>query len=124
LAYAIWSQQLVVGTWYHYVGVYDGPTVRAYFNGVQVGSAPFAGGAIAPGTGPDINIARDPAFTSAPLFYGALYDVRIYQQALSAAQVLALYQAVTPPAPGTPTPRQSRSLSQAPKYPTMRRPVR
>jgi hypothetical protein len=29
--------------------------------------------------------------------------VRIYKQALSAAQILALYQAVTPPAPATPT---------------------
>jgi hypothetical protein len=29
------SQQLVEGTWYHYVGVYNGATVGAYLNGVQ-----------------------------------------------------------------------------------------
>ena len=95
---ASWSQQLAAGTWYHYVGVYNGATVSAYLNGVQVASAAFAGGAIAAGTGPDINIARNPAYAG-DYFIGAIYDVRIYEQALSAAQVLALYQAVTPPPP-------------------------
>jgi large repetitive protein len=99
---ASWSQQLVEGTWYHYVGVYNGTTVSAYLNGLQVASAAFAGGAIAAGTGPDINIARNPTYAG-DYFIGATYDVRIYEQALSAAQVLALYQAVTPPSPSTPT---------------------
>jgi hypothetical protein len=98
---ASWSQQLVEGTWYHYVGVYDGATVSAYLNGVQVASAAFAGGTIAAGTGPDINIARDSSYTG-DYFVGAIYDVRIYEQALSAAQVQALYQAVTPPPPSGP----------------------
>jgi hypothetical protein len=101
---ASWSQQLVEGTWHHYVGVYNGATVSAYLNGVQVASAAFAGGAIAAGTGPDINIARNPAYTG-DYFNGAIYDVRIYEQALSAAPVLALYQAVTPPPPNGPTGR-------------------
>jgi hypothetical protein len=96
---ASWSQQLVAGTWYHYVGVYNGATVIAYLNGVQVASTGFAGGAIAAGTGPDINIARDPSYAG-DYFVGAIWDVRIYEQALSAAQVLALYQAVTPPPSG------------------------
>jgi hypothetical protein len=99
---ASWSQQLAAGTWYHYVGVYDGATVSAYLNGVQVATASFAGGAIAAGAGPDINIARNPAYAG-DYFIGAISDVRIYKRALLAAQVLALYQAVTPPAPGTPT---------------------
>ena len=99
---ASWSQQLVEGTWYHYVGVYNGATVSAYLDGVQVASAAFAGGAIAAGTGPAINIARNPTYAG-DYFIGAIYDVRIYKQAISAAQVLALYQAVTPPPPSTPT---------------------
>ena len=99
---ASWSQQLVEGTWYHYVGVYNGTTVSAYLNGVQVASTAFAGGAIAAGTGPAINIARNPTYAG-DYFIGAIYDVRIYEQALSAAQVLALYQAVTPPPPSRPT---------------------
>jgi len=100
---ASWSRQLVEGTWYHYAGVYDGATVSVYLNGVPVASAAFAGGAIAAGTGPDINIARNPTYAG-DSFIGALYDVRIYEQALSAAQVLALYQAVTPPPPPPPPP--------------------
>ena len=99
---ASWSQQLVEGTWYHYVGVYNGATVSAYLNGVQVASTAFAGGAIAAGTGPDINIARNPTYAG-DYFIGAIYDVRIYNLALSAAEILALYQAVTPPPPPTPT---------------------
>ena len=95
---ASWSQQLVAGTWYHCVGVYDGATVSAYLNGVQVASAAFAGGAIAAGTGPDINIARNPTY-SGDYFIGAISDVRIYKRGLSAAEVLALYQSVPPPTP-------------------------
>jgi large repetitive protein len=100
---ASWSQQLVAGTWYHYVGVYDGATVSAYLNGVQVASAAFAGGAIAAGTGPDINIACNPAYRG-DYFIGAISDVRIYKRGLSAAEILALYQAVTPPPPLPATP--------------------
>ena len=100
--HASWSQQLVEGTWYHYVGVYDGATVSAYLNGVQVATAAFAGGAIAAGTGPDINIARNPTYAG-DYFIGAISDVRIYKRALSAAEILALYQAVTPPPPSGPT---------------------
>jgi hypothetical protein len=70
---ASWSQQFVEGTWYHYVGVYNGATVSAYLNGVQVASAAFAGGAIAAGTVPDINVARNPAYTG-DYFTGAIYD--------------------------------------------------
>ena len=93
---ASWSQQLVEGTWYHYVGVYNGATVSAYLNGVQVATTAFAGGAIAAGAGPDINIARNPTYAG-DYFIGLIFDVRIYEQALSAAQILALYQAVRPP---------------------------
>ena len=99
---ASWSQQLVEGTWYHYVGVYNGATVSAYLNGVQVASAAFAGGAIAAGAGPDINIARNPT-NGLDFFIGAMSDVRIYKRGLSAAEILALYRSVTPPPPSGPT---------------------
>ena len=95
---ASWSQQLVEGTWYHYVGVYNGATVSAYLNGVQVASTAFAGGAIAAGTGPDINIARNPTYAG-DYFIGAIWDVRIYERALSAAEIQALYQSVPSPTP-------------------------
>ena len=107
---ASWSQQLVEGTWYHYVGVYNGATVSAYLNGVQVASAAFAGGAIAAGAGPDINIARNPT-NGLDSFIGAISDVQIYKRALSAAEILALYQSVTPP--------PTLSLVVAPTAPTI-----
>jgi hypothetical protein len=91
-AQAYWSQQLIKGTWYHYVGTYDGATVRAYLNGAQVAHTAFAGGAIAAGTGPDINVGRDPAYAG-DYFVGSIADVRLYAQALSAAQIMSLYQA-------------------------------
>jgi hypothetical protein len=93
-----WTQQLVGGTWYHYVGVYDGATVKAYINGAQVASTAFAGGAIAAGTGPDINVGRNPTYAG-DYFTGGIYDPQIMGQALSANQVLALYNRTTPPAP-------------------------
>jgi hypothetical protein len=100
---ARWSQQLATGTWYHYVGVYDGATASVYLNGVQVGSIPFAGGAIAAGSGNMISVARNPTYDG-DYFIGAISDVRMYKRALSAAEILALYQAVTPPPPSPATP--------------------
>ena len=96
---AAWSQQLVAGAWYHYAGVYDGNTVSAWLNGAQVASAPFAGGAIAAGTGPDINIARNPAY-GYDWFTGAVADVRVYERALAAADIAALYQGTAPSGAG------------------------
>jgi hypothetical protein len=64
--------------------------VSAYLNGVLVGTAAFAGGGIAARTGRDINVAHNPGYAG-DYFIGAIYDVRIYKQTLSAAQVQALY---------------------------------
>jgi hypothetical protein len=99
---ASWSQQLATGAWHHYAGTYDGATVRAYIDGVQVASTPFAGGAIAL-SGQDINIARNPVY-GGDYFTGTLSDVRMYGRALSASEILALYQAVSPPPPPPPPP--------------------
>ena len=86
---ARWTQQLVAGTWYHYAGVYDGTAVRAYLNGAQVASGVFAGGNIAPGLAPHINVARDPA-VGGTSFIGSIYDVRIFERALSPAEIAAI----------------------------------
>jgi len=50
-----------------------------------VATAAFAGGAIATGTGPDINIACNPTYRG-DYFIGAVSDVRIYKRGLSAAE--------------------------------------
>jgi hypothetical protein len=86
---ASWSKQLSAGTLYHYVGVYDGATVKAYINGTQVASVPFSGNIAAAG---HINVARNPAY-GGDFLTGAIADVRIFKAALSATDVLTLYQA-------------------------------
>ena len=90
---ASWTQQLNQGEYYHYAGVYNGSTVVAYINGVEVGSGTFAGGALS-NSGLDINLGRNPAY-SGDYFQGAIYDARIYKSALTAAQILEIYQSVT-----------------------------
>jgi hypothetical protein len=89
---ASWSKQLTTGTLYHYVGVYDGSTVKAYINGSQVASVPFSGGSIAAGNGPRLSVARNPTYNG-DFFVGAISDVRIYREALSGSDISALYQA-------------------------------
>ena len=91
-----WTQTLTAGSWYCYVGVYDGATAKVYVNGTQVGSMAFAGGALAAGTGPDINIARNGVYNG-DYYSGTLYRVRIYNQALSAGQVVSSCNSTTPP---------------------------
>jgi hypothetical protein len=99
---ASWTKPLATGSWYHYAGTYDGATVCAYIDGVQVASNPYAGGAIAL-SGQDINIARNPVY-GGDYFVGTLSDVRMYGRALSASEILALYQAAPPPSPPAPPP--------------------
>jgi hypothetical protein len=99
---ASWTQQLNTGEYYHYAGVYNGSTVVAYINGVEVGSGTFAGGALS-NSGFDINIGRNPAYAG-DYFEGAIYDARIYESALTATQILEIYQSVTDPPPSPPPP--------------------
>jgi hypothetical protein len=91
---ASWSQQLAVNVPYYYVGTYDGINVKAYINATLVASTPFAGGLIAAGSGPHINVGRNPAYAG-DYFNGAVYDVRIYNRALSASEITTLYNANT-----------------------------
>ncbi|HVZ76263.1 MAG TPA: LamG domain-containing protein [Candidatus Paceibacterota bacterium] len=93
---ATWSQTLSTGTWYHYVGVYDGSSVYAYINGVQVASTSYAGGPIAP-SGYDVSIGRNNnAEYTGDYFSGVVDDVRIYDRALSPSEVAAMYTANIP----------------------------
>src|SRR5258708_1196411 len=87
---AAWAQQLTAGATYHYVLTYDGSTVRAYLNGVQVGSG-SGSGAVAASSLP-VDIGKNPAYSS-DLLQGAVDEVAIYSQALSGARVSAHYAA-------------------------------
>jgi len=69
--------------WYHLVGIYDGAYVRIYVNGVLETSVAYSEG-IRISTIP-IQIGKDQ--TSTDYFDGNIDDVRIYNRALSAAEV-------------------------------------
>ena len=87
------SPSVVLGTWYHLVGVFDSTSSNAsfYIDGKLVHSAvidaPYVPNASAPLT---IGIRSDLADYSA--FYGSVDEVAIYPDALSAARVLEHYR--------------------------------
>ena len=97
---ASFNPTLTVGTLHHYAGTYDGATISLYFDGVLVGSSPYAGGNVMP-SGFDINIAREPS-SAGSFFAGTLADVRLYNRALSASEIMALFQSPPPPLPPPP----------------------
>jgi Concanavalin A-like lectin/glucanases superfamily len=88
---ATWTQQLVVGQWYQYAGVYNGSQAIAYLNGVPVGSTSGCSGALA-SSGFDVDIGRNSAYSPNDYFSGTIDDVRIYNRALSAQEIQELYQ--------------------------------
>ncbi len=76
------------GLWHHAVGTYDGTTMRLYVDGVQVTSGAKSGAIVAcAGTGV---IGSD---SGVGLLAASIDEPRIYNRALTAAQVLALYNA-------------------------------
>ena len=77
----------LLNTWYQVVGTYDGSTIRQYVNGVpNGGTLSYVG---IPQSGGEIRIMRrwDDSLTSGNFVDGDLGIVRIYNTALSAADV-------------------------------------
>jgi len=112
---ASWSQQLTVGTWYLYVGTYNGSTVTAYLNGHQVGTGTTSG-KITPGAY-GVNIGDDPAYNG-DFFPGNMADVAIVPTALSASQIILLWNLETPPAPSPTTTTAPVSTTTTPSSTT------
>ncbi|MBD2336607.1 DUF4347 domain-containing protein [Calothrix sp. FACHB-156] len=85
--------------WNHIVTSFDGTTYKAYVNGQEVNSTTqFAGRK--PAATQQLNIGRVDNY-----FQGQIDDVRIYNRALSTAEIANLAQQTTPtPPPPTPTP--------------------
>jgi large repetitive protein len=75
------------GQWYHIVGAYDGAQMQIYLNGSLMGSA-NASGLI--GLNPQSPASIGALSTGAQPFSGWIDDVRIYDRALSAAEVMEL----------------------------------
>lgn len=84
------SNTLIINSWQLLTGTWDGTTAKLYLNGTFQTSTAFTGLAYS-ATAP-LLISRD-ALNSQYFFAGSINDVRIYNRALSAAEIKALYTA-------------------------------
>lgn len=84
------------GQWQHVVGVWDGATNRLYVNGVQV--ATLAAATFQPNSTLQLALGNRSALDFTP-FGGSMDEAAYYTNALSAARILAHYQAGTNAAP-------------------------
>ncbi|MBK8887411.1 MAG: LamG domain-containing protein [Saprospiraceae bacterium] len=84
------GNELKVNEWRHVAMTHDGTTDRIYMNGVQVNEKAYAGDLNS--TTFPLGIGYDP-IDKANYFDGLLDDVMIFGQALSAADINALYVA-------------------------------
>jgi hypothetical protein len=89
------------GNWHQIIGVYDGSKQYVYLDGKQTGN-PL--GSTPSGSGDDVEIGQAPDYAGQRNFDGHIAQVAILGQALSAAQVAALYNTVGEPPTVTVTP--------------------
>ena len=105
-AYA--TASLATNTWAHLAVTYDGSAVRMYVNGIQVGSAAKTG---------SITTSSNPLTIGSDSFYGQYFqglidEVRVYNVALSAAQIQTDMNApINPPAADTTPPSAPGTLT-------------
>jgi len=89
------ASNLTASTWYHVVGVYDSTsqTAKIYINGVEASSSTT--GTIPSSIGDDsgrFHIGAEDSTTTATNFYDGIIDeARVYNRALSPAEVARLY---------------------------------
>lgn len=76
------------GEWHLIVGTYDGSTMRLFVDGVQAAERP-ATGDITP-TSSDLMIGRN-SENGLDFFQGTIDDIRIYNRALSSAEIAELF---------------------------------
>ena len=95
---------LALNTWTHLATTYDGTTLRIFVNGAQVTTLAVTG-SIATSTGA-LMIGGNTMWGE--YFAGLIDEVRIYNRALSAAEIQSdMNAAVTPPGPDTTAPTVS-----------------
>ncbi len=94
------SQPMNLGTWYHLAGTYDGTTVTLYVNGKPFGyDLPFSQVLPMPNTDFTISGYREPDVNASDYnqikdeINGKIDDVRLYNRALSASEILDIYNA-------------------------------
>lgn len=79
------------GHWVHVAATADGATVNVYVNGVLSGTAPWTQG-IFPGTMP-LTIGCTMQESPTSFFNGEIDEVSLYNRALSASEIAAIYNA-------------------------------
>jgi hypothetical protein len=77
--------------WNHVAGVYDGSSVALYLNGQLVGTPTYAPGLIV-ASGNHLQIGHDPS-NPGRYFHGLIDEPSVYNRALSAGQIQAIYSA-------------------------------
>ncbi|MCJ7816994.1 MAG: LamG domain-containing protein, partial [Candidatus Aenigmarchaeota archaeon] len=79
--------------WHHLAGVFDSQTntLKMYVDGVQDGSAQTTSGTLLTSTQPVSIGSAEPNYVSTEYFNGTIDDVRIYNRALNASEIQALY---------------------------------
>jgi len=75
--------------WHHYAVTYDGATMKLFIDGQEADSESLSDD-IAVQPSRDLLIGKEPAGNA---FHGSIDDVRIYNRALDATEVLAIYNA-------------------------------
>jgi hypothetical protein len=75
--------QLPVNTWTHLAATYDGATLRVFVNGVQAGAAAMAGTLVKSADALSIG----GSLVWGEYFEGLIDEVRIYNRALTAAEI-------------------------------------
>jgi len=78
-----------VGSWMHVVATYDGSRMRLYLNGGQIGSRSESGTVST--SGASVWIGGNPPSSTARPFDGLIDEVRIYDRALSSAEIQGNY---------------------------------
>ena len=115
---------LATNVWTHVAGTYNGATVRLFINGVQVASTAFSG-SIATSAGP-LRIGGNSIWGE--FFQGRIDEIRIYNRALTQAEIQAdmatpLGLAPPPPPPrwrsGWPVERYHQLAARADSYVTL-----
>jgi hypothetical protein len=79
------STQLPINTWSYLAATFDGATLRLYVNGVSVGSSTLSGSAAVSASA--LRIGGNTVWNE--FFQGRIDEVRIYNRALTAAEIQA-----------------------------------
>ncbi len=81
---------LTLNTWHHVAGTFDGTNSKIYINGTLAGTTPFVG-SIVPSPSYPLTIGRlcDPGQAASRYFSGYMDEIRIWNRALSQAEIQA-----------------------------------